>query len=68
MTQHSDPSAARLRLRGFVLDAIRRYTEPSGLGEKVNFDIPVGIHVDEAEDIPDFLDSIISVFVVGEPQ
>lgn len=51
----------RRRQHAFILAAIRNYVEPSGIGTgTLNYAEPVGIHVDEAEDIPDFLDKIIA--------
>ena len=46
----------------WLLDSIRRYLEPESADTQgVNYDNPQGIHVDEAEDIPDFLGSIMTV-------
>ena len=52
--------AATPDLRAALLTAIRGWVEPYGSGTARDYGNPQGIHVDESEDIPAFLDAIIA--------
>jgi hypothetical protein len=58
------PTEPRTDLRALVMQAISSFVEPNQrLDGTLDMDDPRGIHVDEPDDIPMFLDKIIGVFL-----